>query len=223
MKKNKMMRLASALLVLTLLTTCVISGTFAKYVTADAGTDTARVAKWGVTVNVQGLNNAFAEEYNTDDTTTYTEAKSVSSLEAGKDILAPGTKGSMTAIQITGKPEVAVKVTYKADLELVNWEVIGVNKYCPIIFYINEVQYKIALGTDADELETLVENAINNYSKVYGPKTDLSGENADYLKIRWEWPFEVNDVADTALGNQAATGTAATITLTLTCTVTQVD
>lgn len=223
MKKNKMMRLASALLVLTLLTTCVISGTFAKYVTADTGTDTARVAKWGVTVNVQGLSDAFAENYATDDTATYAAATSVSSIDAGKDILAPGTEGIMTAIQITGTPEVAVKVTYKADLELENWEVIGVNKYCPIRFYINGDVYQIALGTDAAELEAAVENAINNYSKVYGPKTNLSGVDADYLEISWEWPFEINDVADTALGDQAAAGNAATIKLTLTCTVTQVD
>ncbi|MFR0985955.1 MAG: hypothetical protein ACLSFZ_04975 [Frisingicoccus sp.] len=45
MKKNRMMRLASSLLVLTLLTTCVISGTFAKYTTQAGGSDTARVAK----------------------------------------------------------------------------------------------------------------------------------------------------------------------------------
>ena len=44
MKKNKAMRLASALMVLTLLTTCVISSTFAKYTTSANGEDSARVA-----------------------------------------------------------------------------------------------------------------------------------------------------------------------------------
>ena len=43
MKKNKMMRLASFLLIAVLLTTSVISGTFAKYVTTDAQWDSARV------------------------------------------------------------------------------------------------------------------------------------------------------------------------------------
>jgi hypothetical protein len=47
MKKNKMMRLASLLLVCVLLTTSVISGTFAKYTTSYTANDTARVAKWG--------------------------------------------------------------------------------------------------------------------------------------------------------------------------------
>ena len=50
MKKNKMMRLASFLLVATLLTTSMISGTFAKYVTEGSASDSARVAKWGVEV-----------------------------------------------------------------------------------------------------------------------------------------------------------------------------
>ena len=49
MRKNRMMRLASVLLVLCLLTTSVISGTFAKYVTTVGGRDEARVARWGFT------------------------------------------------------------------------------------------------------------------------------------------------------------------------------
>ena len=45
MKKNVLMRIASGALVITMLTTCVISGTFAKYITDDAASDKARVAK----------------------------------------------------------------------------------------------------------------------------------------------------------------------------------
>ncbi len=47
MKKNVMMRVASALGVAALLTTCVISGTYAKYTTSGSGSSAARVAKWG--------------------------------------------------------------------------------------------------------------------------------------------------------------------------------
>lgn len=50
MKKNKMLRLASVLLIVVILTTCVIGGTLAKYTTSDSAADTARVAQWGVTV-----------------------------------------------------------------------------------------------------------------------------------------------------------------------------
>ena len=61
MKKNRMMRLASVLLVLTLLSTSVISGTFAKYVTSDQASDTARVAKFGVVVSASG--SLFGTDY----------------------------------------------------------------------------------------------------------------------------------------------------------------
>ena len=61
MKKNFMMRAASVLLVAVMLTTCAISGTFAKYVTSDSGSDFARVAKFGVTVTDK-FETLFARE-----------------------------------------------------------------------------------------------------------------------------------------------------------------
>ena len=47
MKKNRAMRLAALLLVAVLMSTCGISGTFAKYVTEVSSEDSARVAYWG--------------------------------------------------------------------------------------------------------------------------------------------------------------------------------
>ena len=55
------MRSASVLLVATLLTTSVISGTLAKYTTQDAAEDTARVAKWGV--ELQAIGNLYGDTY----------------------------------------------------------------------------------------------------------------------------------------------------------------
>lgn len=116
MKKNRMMRLASGLLVLTLLTTCVISGTFAKYTTQAGGSDTARVAKWGVEVSSAGM--LFAEEYDEKnagnsahaDSKTITVA-SVNAANGQDSVVAPGTKNTAgLTFSITGKPEVAVKL-----------------------------------------------------------------------------------------------------------------
>ena len=84
MKKNKMMRLASALLVAVLVTTCGISGTFAKYVTTASGTDTARVARWGILLNV--ASDVFDVEYDAD-------AGNGVSVQASEDVIAPGTSG----------------------------------------------------------------------------------------------------------------------------------
>ena len=74
-------------------------------------------------------------------------------------------------------------------------------------------------------------NAVAAYTKDYAPGTDLSGMAADTLAISWEWPFETgaeidkpaNNVKDTFLGDEAAAGRAATVSLTLATTVTQID
>ena len=121
MRKNKMMRLASALLVAVLLTTCAISGTFAKYVTTESGSDTARVAKWGVSITATG--ETFAESY----------GDTVVSSETDVNVVAPGTSGSLAAITLAGSPEVAVVVNYDATLTLDGWAVPGDDFYCPIV------------------------------------------------------------------------------------------
>ena len=66
MKKNVMMRLACFLLVAVLISTSAISGTYAKYVTEGSSKDTARVAKWGVTVSAD-YSNLFTKTYETHD------------------------------------------------------------------------------------------------------------------------------------------------------------
>lgn len=113
MRKNKMMRLASSLLVAVLLTTCVISGTFAKYVTSDSAKDTARVAKWGALITVSG--SLFDDSYkNTIDSveTVTVEAFNKTGTADGDKVVAPGTSGGTLTFGLSGKPEVASKLTY---------------------------------------------------------------------------------------------------------------
>lgn len=123
MKKNRVMRFASVILILTLLSTSVISGTFAKYVTTNSGSDTARVAKFGVTIEVKdGEGNVaeasdlklFATSYATEDT-AYEGELSVKSSNQDR-LVAPGTKGALS-ITITGTPEVATRLAVEFDSE----------------------------------------------------------------------------------------------------------
>jgi hypothetical protein len=115
MKKNKMMRIASGLLVLTLLTACIISGTFAKYVTSATASDTARVAKWGVQVQVSGT--LFGEKYDAvgeDDkgNTISVGDTGITVMSTDKKIVAPGTKNDKgITFSLEGKPEVSGTVT----------------------------------------------------------------------------------------------------------------
>ena len=117
MKKNRMMRLASILLVCVLLTTSVISGTFAKYTTTASGNDSARVAKWGVDVKVNSAESLFSTQYNTHETTAKKNTSNediaitvkADSANGAGDVVAPGTNGVFT-FSITGTPEVATSV-----------------------------------------------------------------------------------------------------------------
>lgn len=216
MRKNKMMRVASALLVAVLLTTCAISGTFAKYTTTGTGTDTARVAKWGVTVNAQG--SAFANTYATDDQTVVgTIANSVVGGNSAK-VIAPGTSGTMVAASISGTPEVAVKVTYEATVTLEGWTASNAY-YCPLEITMGSDTLKGTDYTSSTEFASAIKDKIDALTNTYAAGTDLSTQAAN--AISWEWAFEGNDDAkDTALGNA---DTAPTISITMKVTVTQVN
>lgn len=243
MKKNKMMRIASVLLVAVILTTCAISGTFAKYVTDKTASDTARVAKFGVKIIANG--STFAEEYDTDDINVVgTIAKSVVSTAATDpnqedNVVAPGTNGDLANATITGTPEVAVNVKHEATLTVTGWKLSdNTTEYFPIVFTVDSETYAISGMKDSagnvathdyDTIANLVaavEAAIEDNSANYGAGTDLSGihSTGGYVDVSWEWAFTGNDdVKDTYLGDQAATATASTISLAVTTTVTQID
>lgn len=239
-RKNHTLKLAGILLALVLVTSCFVGGTFAKYVTEGTGSDSARVAKFGVTVNAEG--STFAKAYATNDKTVTGIANSVVSSEENKNVVAPGTSGQMAAIKITGTPEVAVNVRYNLnEMTLKNWTDKDGNFYCPLTISIT--RYSAENGkkkttyisgvdcTSAEEFIGKIRQEINNYSVNYEPGTKLDEKNGtDVLGISWAWAFEdkadgakQTDVKDTYLGDQAAKGNAATISLEVVTTVTQID
>ena len=217
MKKNRMMRLASMLLVAVLVSTSAISGTYAKYVTMDTASDTARVAKFGVTV--EATSDMFSDSYK-DTKTPYTPGETgdsitVQSATKWDDVIAPGTKGAMTDVLITGTPEVDVRVTYDATVSISdNWMVDG-DEYFPVYFTIEGKTYGIAgdCGVDCNvkatsiaNLLSKVEAAIEACKKDYDANTDLSTVASDVPTVSWEWPFhtsDANDKKDTKLGDKA--------------------
>lgn len=231
MKKNWTLRAGVLMLALTLITSCFVGGTFAKYTTADEGTDTARVAKFGVDVVADGT--TFAKEYAADDT-TYTAGVTV---KADTKVVAPGTSGDMVAVQLSGTPEVAVEVTYEADVALTgNWmakdnapEAVEAY-YCPLKITINtDTLYGMDYASAA-EFATAIKEKIDGYSKEYAPGTDLSGQETENLAVSWAWDFngtdnKQTDVKDTYLGDKAAEDetNAGTISLTVNTIVTQID
>lgn len=226
MKKTGFMRAALLLLVLTLITSCFVGGTFAKYTTRASGTDTARVAKFGVQITANG--GTFAKEYATDDTgVAGTIAKSV--VSTNENVVAPGTRGDMVKMTLSGTPEVAVRVGYTAHVTVSNWTVDGAF-YCPITIKVKGEDGNLVFHgldyTDADQFARAVENEIAAFSANYAVQTtDLSTAGVTAPEVSWEWVYEGDGVhqtneKDTALGNAAAP---ATITLEVETTVTQID
>lgn len=234
MRKNKMMRLASALLVAVLLTTCAISGTFAKYVTEGSANDSARVAKWGVTITgVTGdANQMFAKEYGDNDADY--NGVSVSSTV---NVIAPGTDGTFSSFTVEGTPEVATRVTYTPVVELGNnWidKDDATKFYCPIkVTVTTNVGTQTLCGLDyasADAFEDAIEALITAGKMDYAPGS-VATVNDD-LTISWAWDFtgatgsenNQSDAKDTFLGTRAVVeANAATISVAVTVTITQID
>ena len=210
MRKNRMMRLASVLLVCVLLTTSVISGTFAKYTTTAEGTDTARVAKFGVVV--QALTNIFDAQYSGNDTVSVL-------ADNGADVIAPGTTGNAVAFTISGSPEVDVRViadlgdftrvTLPAGTYLDYTTADTADEYMPTAVY-NPVVWTLSKdGTDVDGCVKVGLDVIDSYltdtlSGKYDVETGaFAAINGTYTLV-WEWDFDDNDQADTVLGQIAA-------------------
>lgn len=226
-KKNWTFKTAGILLALVLVTSCFVGGTFAKYVTSDSGQDSARVAKWGVNITATG-DTAFAEKY--DDEASETGTKVVSSVN-GEDVLAPGTKGTLGGIKITGKPEVMVNIDVTADLKLTGWSITGdwdndpetaetTIEYCPLVFKVGAEEIKMdGEITTVAALEAAVEKKLTDLSaQNVAANTDLATDRN--VTISWEWAFEGENVKDTALGNLT---TLPQIEFECEATVTQVD
>ena len=237
MRKNRMMRLASVLLVCVLLTTSVISGTFAKYITTDAAQDSARVAEWGVIVEIANDTDdtlgAFSAVYANDgDLETDSQGRAIlNTVEAEVKVVAPGTAGNLVeSATITGTPEVAVRVTKEANLDLVGWVAEDGSYYCPLKITVTiDGTTKEYNGMDyANRDNPLaafiydIEDALSNV-ETYDPNHDLEAS----CSVAWEWAFEngvgQDNTLDTQLGDAAANGNPATISFSYSVIVEQID
>ena len=201
----------SILLVACLATMCFVGGTFAKYTsTVSSAAETAKVAKWSFTedsedildgsitfdlFNTVGDTDAVGDDAENDD--------DVADAGSGNPaIIAPGTTGAF-AFDITNASE--VNATYSIAFTVTNANNI------PIVITYNETAYAW------DKTAGAFKNGENvlTVSGFVDMGTDITDE------LTWTWAFETSgdqNTADTTLGK-----TEATISITATCTFTQVD
>lgn len=221
MKKTKFMRAALLLLVLTLITSCFVGGTFAKYTTSAEGTDKARVAYWGFDQEAYTAFDLFD--------VTYDNVKA----QNNENVVAPGTSKSTTfAFGYTGNtaksitaPE--VKYNFKVDVTTTG----------TTTEFDNNTSFKWTLQKGTDEVNKEV-NKYDTFAELASAIKLLSGTasgSMDYeagtlpgnfasadkvYTIGWEWAFDGNDIDDTELGNMQDLKN---VEIAITITATQID
>lgn len=109
-KKSYVGRLGALALMLTVITTCLLGGTMARYVTEVTGSATAKVAAWSFKANNNGNDTTFT----TIDLGDTTNRTSYDGKTLNKGVIAPGTSGNFTiSIDGTGSDvgiEYAIKI-----------------------------------------------------------------------------------------------------------------
>ena len=231
MKKTKLMRAALLLLVLTLITSCFVGGTFAKYTTSASGQDTARVAKWGFMPTTITMDNLFDIVYDATENAT---------VKSAVDVIAPGTKGSAdfgftyggdtnaTAPEVAYTFEVSTNGSTCAPSIIGNknikWSLDG--KLAPHVGEPSDANYA-ADGSWAALLAAIEALDGNKTDNKYAPGVlpdAFSATGNNKHTVSWVWDFytddEVADVEDTKMGNATDL---ATVKLVITVSATQVD
>jgi len=210
------MRLASVLLILTLLSTSVISGTFAKYTTAVGGTDTARVAYWGFGLDSEmTIAGLFTDVYDT------SADPSVDSKD-GDDVIAPGTANFKTFkfayTDNTAEGATAPEVDYEFKVSVVGSSIAADIKSNPNIKWaLVPVSGTAALpaedSTEWGDWDTLMTDILKLSGKTditYAAGTTESvtvkyeantapanfADGTEWI-IAWQWIFETAGAADT--------------------------
>lgn len=212
MKKTKLMRAALLLLVLTLVTSCFVGGTFAKYTTSANGTDSARVAKWGFNNASVVLTDLFKTAYD-------------KNVQGKVDVIAPGTTNSATFSFAYGGATTAPEVAY-------TFEVSTTGSTCDLSIKENtNIQWKLDNGEWGtwDALITAIEALDGNRDdNKYAPgelPTAFNATDGNKHTVAWQWLFDTandatQDVTDTDMGNADEL---AKVELVITVSATQID
>ncbi|OQA06080.1 MAG: hypothetical protein BWY65_02283 [Firmicutes bacterium ADurb.Bin373] len=212
-KTSKTARITMLLVVLCLISTAMLSGTFAKYTSEFAGEDTALIAKWDISVK-DGTNNELEVSPAIAELDLFKHAYTVNINEKdGSDyIIAPGVNGEFS-LKIQNKGDVAAKITFDLDKT-------GTAGTVPIEYSVDGGNTWVNLDDLKGALDGL--SQMNNVAETNG--------TAD-VTVKWQWQFERgtgatlvdNDEADTLLGTtSAASANRSTYILTIKATATQI-
>lgn len=221
-RKNNGRTAVIVALLLALVTLLCFGGyTFSKYVTHGNGTGTAQVAKWGYTASVD-TTKLFGETYKLATTNVSTVNGTgahinVKADTAGRNLVAPGTTGSMT-FTVGGKAEVRALIS--TGLHPTNDVVLKIKKtadaayteYRPVKWTLKKGRTTVVENETLETIHGLIATDAS-INKEIAPGDELTSIT---YELSWAWVFENNgatvldlsiDQVDTILGQMAAGGT----------------
>ena len=192
-KRISGMKVFSVLLALTLILSCSMFATMAKYSSNATITDSASVAAWSFTVNNKEIATASAQSLAIDLFSTVKDTKDGSAeTDVKSGMIAPGTTGSFSLdIKNTAEVNATYALTLSAD---------------------NEAGVPLEFSTDggktwSDDLSDIAANG------------NIAMGASKSVVVEWRWAFGGDD---TAMGILARTDDVAVI-VTATLTATQAD
>ncbi|HVI39448.1 MAG TPA: hypothetical protein VM577_02215 [Anaerovoracaceae bacterium] len=185
-------KVAAFLLILCLVSTVMISGTYAKYTSTYAGQDTALVAKWDIFTTGGGI--GLTEGGTADLDLFHHTYSNVAAKVGDKYIIAPGVAGKFI-LEFDNNSDVTADITF----EIATTSAVTV----PIEYSLNNFGDTLTL----DQLESELNGATSAFHNIIantGPVTET---------VSWRWVYDVNpldppgdaaDIADTQLGTDSA-------------------
>lgn len=178
MKKDSVKRLGMAALALTLITTCLMGGTLAKYTSSVNGTGTVAVAKWSFKAG-EGTNAAKTDAFTFSLADTKDANVSVSSSK-----VAPGDKGKVSIKVDASGSEVGVNYTIKVD---------GLSTTNDVVKFYSDSAYTTAIPADG-------------YTGTIA-LADVDTAATTDIYWKWVTASANGDAADTTIGESAPSET----------------
>ena len=188
MKKSIFGKIGAAAVVLTLVTSSLVGGTFAKYTSEVTGAAKATVAKWSVEFD-------DAEKSLSQSKDIVLTNENTTNAPTATGTIAPGSQGKVQ-IEVDGsQSQVGYSYTISGDVSGMN----GI----PLKFY-----------TDKEMTTplTITDNKFATAKKDMAYNTTAESMK-DTVAIYWIWDKDSTDTADSGLGSNPVTGT---ISLTMT-------
>jgi hypothetical protein len=242
-EKNKnTFRVAALLLVACLISSVMLSGTFAKYTSEYAGQDTALVARWDLTMTDGETEFSVAPNVATLDLFSHLYDTNILSTAGTEKIIAPGVSGDFV-LSLTNNSDVAAEIKFdisKTGAEIPMQFAITDNED----FDFDDEDYQDLILDDIGELTDALNGALSDeiFDESYQnglielAASDDESNSKSTIKVHWRWPFGTSDlvndetnVADTTLGTDSAAAAAppdgqrTSYTLNIAITATQVE